>query len=142
MVRRSHVVPGSIACCPWWTLGGGALLAAAAVTLSGAATRQVEGAELDDRASRGVEVCPAGSEREDEDTSVSDDEESAGTRLPLASPPRVIPVPDAQDGRPAPAAPSARLDARPTGFQESFSALRPASESTVLSGSAQVPDAR
>ena len=136
MVRRTHVVPGSIACCPWWTLGGGALVAAAAVTLSGAPARHAAGVELDDRASRSVEVFAA--ERRGEDGEPLDDDGTNGD-TPLGAPPTSGPM----DGDVAPRAQVApRVDGNAPRGRESLSASRPFDEASQLGGSSQAPDAR
>jgi hypothetical protein len=87
MVRRSHVVPGSIACCPWWTLGGGALVAVAAVTLSGVPARRAAGPELDARVSADGALLAAERDHDRDDQVDGDapagDGESGGSRRPL-----------------------------------------------------------
>jgi hypothetical protein len=142
MVRRSHVVPGSIACCPWWTLGGGALVAAAAVTLSGGPPRPVVGAELDERARRSVEVLAAESEVEEGDTEVEDRDVDEGAEAPgpLDAPPRS--VPRAEDDRATPARPRSDAVVPTPGFPESFSVTRPIEEAALQSGPAPALDAR
>ena len=59
MVRRTSAAPGTLACCPWWTLGGGALVAVATVTLSPGAHRGVRAEEAPARTDSGPAELPA-----------------------------------------------------------------------------------
>jgi len=130
MVRRAHVVQGSFACCPWWTLGGGALVAAAAVTLSGGPGRVAAGAELERAADRGVEcIAP-----EDE----APDRARADEARPVA--PRKLGPPHPSGRDTTRAALEGRAPLEGDGVDAAL--RRRASETATPTGPGHVPDAR